>query len=197
MEEEIRSMIRMTAFLGNFGKEYAHTRHNLPWMLIQELSFFSQLIWKKKFKGEFAGFSLNQGTIYFIKPHTYMNKSGESIQAALDFFKIPARELLVVHDDSELDFAQIEFKSGGGLAGHNGLKSLALSLGMRDFKRLRLGIGTPGRGTLSSFVLGAFTQEESIILPRYLTAAARALEECLTLGFPGVEKTYKKKRFME
>jgi peptidyl-tRNA hydrolase, PTH1 family len=190
-------MITMIAFLGNIGKQYTNTRHNLPWMLVQELSFFSRLLWKKKFKGEFAGLSVNQHNRYFIKPHTYMNKSGESIQAAMDFFKIHVDGLLVVHDDTELDFARIEFKSGGGLAGHNGLRSLTQSLGTRDFKRLRLGIGSPRKGTLSSFVLGAFTPEESIVLPRYLTAAARALEECLFPGFSRVEKIYKKKRLIE
>ncbi|MBN2439719.1 MAG: aminoacyl-tRNA hydrolase [Spirochaetales bacterium] len=190
-------MITIVALLGNIGHEYARTRHNLPWMLIDFLSFSSHLVWKEKFKGQYARHSVAGRIIYIIKPHTFMNRCGESIRAALHFFKTTPEELLVIHDDSELDFAQIDFKINGGLAGHNGLKSLVSSLGTKDFKRMRLGISHPSHGSLSSYVLGSFSPDESAILPRYLESGAEALEYCLEQGFPSALKKYQKKKLID
>ena len=189
-------MITIIALLGNPGKHYARTRHNLPWMLIDFLSFSGDLVWKTKFKGLFAQCQIKGKNIILLKPHTYMNKSGECVQAAMHFFKTGPDKLLVVHDDTELDFACVDFKAGGGLGGHNGLRDLAVSLGTRDFKRMRLGISRPSHGTLSSYVLGAFTSDEAVVLPRFLESAAKALEYCMLKGFDPASEKFRKARLI-
>ena len=186
-------MIDAIAFLGNTGEQYRRTRHNLPWMLVEYLSFSGDIAWKKKFNGVFTLHTAAGRKILLIKPHTFMNKSGECIQKALHFFTIDPCRLLVVHDDTELDFACIDFKSGGGLAGHNGLRDIASATGTRDFKRIRLGISRPSRGNLSSYVLVFFTPDESAVLPRYLESAAEACEYCIRHGFDVAREKFQKK----
>jgi len=186
-------MIKIIAFLGNACEQYANTRHNLPWMLIDSLSFSSVLTWKEKFKGVFALYQTPVDTLYLVKPHTFMNKSGDCIQSIMHFYKVTHRQLLVVHDDTELDYGCIDFKSGGGLAGHNGLRHLAASIHTKDFNRFRLGIGRPLYGNLSAFVLGKFSPDETCILPLYLKSAAEALEIYISVGFDTVKDRFQKK----
>jgi len=165
-------MIHAACFLGNPGTQYAKSRHNLAWILIKYLHFDRPVQWTGKFKGLYGKSSIRGKEIFLLKPETYMNKSGESVQAFLSYFKIPPEELLVIHDDIELSFNEIQFKFGGGLAGHNGLKSLASSLGSKDFYRLRLGISRPERGSVSSYVLSRFSPEESAELEDFCRRAA-------------------------
>jgi PTH1 family peptidyl-tRNA hydrolase len=172
-------MIKLVVFLGNPGSEYARTRHNIAWMLAERLSFYSRLSWRRKFKGWFAQERVGGISYTFLKPETFMNKSGESVRPLLDFFRILPAELLAVHDDLELSYGRVGFKQGGGLGGHNGLRSMKHILGTSDFGRFRLGIGRPARGSVSSYVLGAFSDAERAVLPRYLELAARLLEERL------------------
>lgn len=138
-------MIEVIAFLGNYGMEYARTRHNVAWILSEELNISKNLIWKPKFRGEYAKDSItsNGQPLHFIKPHTYMNASGFSIGDLVSFHKISPSSLLVVHDEVELDLGTISLKVGGGLAGHNGLRSIKEHLGSSEFWRLRIGIGRP------------------------------------------------------
>ena len=186
-------MIKLVTFLGNPGTEYQKTRHNLGWLLAEESSIIENSNWQKKFKGVFSQQKINGDTVYFLKPHTYMNKSGESVQAINKFYKIEPTQALVVHDEIELNFGQIDFKKGGGVAGHNGLRSVAVSLGTRDFYRLRLGVSRPAHGNVSAYVLAKFSQDEWAMLPQYLEKAAQALEYCLWEGFESAEKKYRKK----
>jgi PTH1 family peptidyl-tRNA hydrolase len=152
-------MIKLVVFLGNPGPTYERTRHNLAWMLAEHLSFYPRLSWRRKFKGQFAQERVGEGGYAFLKPDTFMNKSGDSVRLLLDFFRFAPEELLAVHDDLELGFARVGFKRGGGLGGHNGLRSLERVLGTPDFCRFRLAV-----------------------LPRYLELAARLLEERLEAG---------------
>jgi PTH1 family peptidyl-tRNA hydrolase len=175
-------MIRLVVFLGNPGLEYRRTRHNIAWMLAEQLSFYPDLAWRRKFKGSYAQQQAGSRSCLFLKPGTYMNRSGEGVRLLLDFFRLAPAETLVVHDDLELFFAQAGFKRGGGLGGHNGLRSIDRSLGTSDFYRFRLGIGRPERGSVSSHVLSAFSPAEMAVLPRYLKLAARMLEERLEAG---------------
>ncbi|HDQ45068.1 MAG TPA: peptidyl-tRNA hydrolase [bacterium] len=124
------------------------------------------------------------GDAVLLRPDTFMNRSGESVQTALHFFKADPDALLVAHDDVELDFGTAGFKRGGGLAGHNGLRSIAGSIGTRDFLRFRLGIGRPLRGEVASHVLGKFTEAESGLLPDFLDRAWALLEG----GLQDIEK---------
>ncbi len=181
-------MIRLIVLLGNPGRAYEKTRHNIAWQSAAQLSFYSRLKWQKKFKGLYAQEIVNGEKRLFLKPGTYMNKSGESAAAISQFFKIASGDILVVHDDLELAFGQISFRKGGGLAGHNGLRSIAGCLGTGEFMRFRLGISRPSRGRVSSYVLEKFNENELTVLEVYLNRAAKALEDCLELGIAAAEK---------
>lgn len=172
-------MIRLIALLGNPGREYAATRHNAAWLLAERLSFGSSLAWQEKFKGFYASFRDAGRLVYLLKPDTYMNLSGEAVQKLLAFFKIGTDELLVVHDEIELPFGTVSMRLGGGLGGHNGLKSVASSLGTRDFYRFRIGVSRPKHGDVASYVLSRFSGEEEPLLDDYLRRAASLVEEAL------------------
>ncbi|MGP1439456.1 MAG: aminoacyl-tRNA hydrolase [Treponema sp.] len=162
-------MIEAIAFLGNYGSEYAKTRHNVAWMFCQKASFTKSLNWISKFNGEYARLSLKEKNLHFIKPHTYMNLSGVSVGELCSFYKIKTSSLLVVHDEVELPLGTISLKYSGGLAGHNGLRSIKEVMGSQDFWRLRIGIGRPAPKSeknidMASYVLSRFSSEEEEIL---------------------------------
>jgi PTH1 family peptidyl-tRNA hydrolase len=187
----------LIAALGNPGNEYALTRHNIAWQMIEHLSFFPDLKWKSRFDGDLATYrSEKTGTrkSNLLCPMTYMNLSGQSVAAAMKFFKLKTEDLLVIHDDIELDFGIMGFKKGGGLAGHNGLRSIASCLGSRDFNRLRMGISKPAHGDVTSFVLGKFSPDEQAVLSIFLEQTAKILEENLTEDIDSLIKKYKKYR---
>ena len=169
--------IRLICFLGNPGREYRYTRHNAPWMLIEYIPFDTVPVWQNKFKGMFAKTGLQHRQVVLLKPEVYMNKSGESLQLCMTFFKIPGEEILVVHDDLELPFGDVRIKKGNGLGGHNGLRSVSAVLGSREFHRLRIGIGRPDRGPVSSYVLSRFSMEEEAELPDVMVKGAGLLTE--------------------
>lgn len=189
-------MIKLIVALGNPGEKYRYTRHNIAWQLLDHLAFYSSLRWQSKFKGEYASHPTDSGNVLFLKPQTYMNLSGESVLPMANFFKIEAEELLVIHDDIELPFGVIGFKTEGGLAGHNGLRSIASALGTRDFRRLRLGISRPAAGTVEAYVLSNFSEEEQAVLPRYLGKAAPLLEQSLIQDFDTLEQRYRKEKLV-
>lgn len=183
-------MIRLAAFLGNHGSQYEKTRHNVAWQFAAALPFCAELRWQEKFKGEWAYMEfplfakiaaesfpqiLNaEGElplpksapekIYFLKPHTFMNLSGESIAALASFFKISADEILVLHDELELSLGTFGLKWAGGLAGHNGLRSAKATLGTQDFWRIRFGITKPAGRDIADYVLSNFSGDEAITM---------------------------------
>jgi PTH1 family peptidyl-tRNA hydrolase len=170
-------MAEMIAFLGNPGREYERSRHNVGWMVADLLTHRYGLSWQDKFDGRLALLATEGRKLRLLKPMTFMNRSGQSVVRALSFFSIEPEECVVVHDDLELGFGKIVFKSGGGTGGHNGLKSIISHLGTRDFGRIRIGIGRPSRGSVSSYVLSRFTPEEEAELPGILEGAADLLTE--------------------
>ena len=168
----------MLVFLGNPGKEYEKTRHNAAWLAAQRLPFYEALTWQNKFKGLYAVFA-GQSRLILLMPQTFMNLAGSCVSACAGFFKIAPGEIMAVHDELELPFAAIGFRFGGGLGGHNGLRSLKESLGTGDFWRLRLGIGRPARGDVSSHVLGRFSDTEEALLGDFLGKAVDILPACI------------------
>jgi len=155
----------LVAGLGNPGREYARTRHNVGWMVVDELARRQSGSWRSKFSGQLAEIRLDEARLALVKPETYMNESGRSIGAAAKFFKSPVDAVLVVHDDVDLEEGRLQARLGGGLAGHNGLRSISSALGSQDFLRLRIGVGRPGRGDRSSvadFVLAPFSPETDV-----------------------------------
>src|ERR671933_1174117 len=149
--------------LGNPGREYANHRHNVGWLVVDELARRHGGSWRGKFSGRLAEVRLDDRRLALLKPETYMNESGRSVGAAARFFKVEPDQLVVVHDDVDLEPGRLQARRGGGLAGHNGLRSLAQTLGSQDFLRLRIGVGRPGRGdprSVADYVLSPFDPEE-------------------------------------
>ncbi|MBO5137146.1 MAG: aminoacyl-tRNA hydrolase [Spirochaetaceae bacterium] len=171
-------MINLVVFLGNYGHRYSGNRHNVAWQFADNLPFAHKLSWQSKFKGQYATLDdLCSERVYFLKPETYMNLSGESIGELSRFFKISAEQILVVHDELELPVGTISLKKGGGLGGHNGLRSAKAVLGTADFWRLRFGIGRPQHDDVAGYVLSDFTADEKIIFQQIFPQAAELLEQ--------------------
>jgi PTH1 family peptidyl-tRNA hydrolase len=151
--------------LGNPGREYERTRHNVGWLVVDELARRLDGRWREKFSGRLAEVRLDGLRLALLKPETFMNDSGRSVAAAARFFKVEPESLLVVHDDVDLEAGRLQARSGGGLAGHNGLRSLTEALRTQDFLRLRIGVGRPGRGdprSVADYVLSPFGTEEDV-----------------------------------
>jgi len=188
-----KNKIKLVATLGNPGNEYVFTRHNIAWQFLEYLSFYNQLNWTTKFNSEYSTITIDNEKIFFIKPQTYMNRSGDGILALLNYFKLSTDDIIIIHDELELDFGTISLKNGGGLAGHNGLRSIASNLGTRDFLRFRLGISKPSKGgDITNYVLGNFNSSQKDLLPQYFEKSAEIFESILENGFKNYEKKYKK-----
>ena len=147
--------IQLIVGLGNIGQEYAQTRHNAGWWMLDELAatWGASFREDKKYYAEVAKANTPQGEVWLMKPSTYMNKSGQAVGALANFFKIPVSDLLVLHDELDIPPGHVRLKKGGGNGGHNGLKDIQAKMGSADFWRVRLGIGHPGdRNLVSGFV---------------------------------------------
>jgi len=191
-------LIRLYAFLGNYGREHRGNRHNVAWQLLESLPFYGELRWERKFKGRFSTRETAAGRTWLLMPETYMNLSGDSAAELMRFFQVEPGELLAIHDELEMPFGSFGFKMGGGLGGHNGLRSLEARLGTRDFARLRLGIGRPDHPDVAGYVLSDFSAEERETLDcSVFPAAARALAECVDEGFEAALKRYPKVKAIE
>jgi peptidyl-tRNA hydrolase, PTH1 family len=176
----------LVAGLGNPGREHARNRHNAGWLVVDELSRRHGGSWRGKFAGQMAEVRVGDERLALLKPETYMNDSGRSVGPAAAFFKLEPAEVLVVHDEGDFDLGRLELKVGGGLAGHNGLRSIARDLGTQDFLRLRIGVGRPERGDprpLADFVLANFDPHDDA--EELIARAADAVE---TLVAEGVER---------
>jgi peptidyl-tRNA hydrolase, PTH1 family len=172
--------------LGNPGREYARHRHNAGWMVLDELARRHGASWKGKFNGQLAEVRLDGHRVGLLKPETYMNDSGRSVAAAVRFYKLEPDAVLVVHDEGDFDLGRLQARKGGGLAGHNGLRSIAQHLKTPEFMRLRIGVGRPGRGDprpLADYVLSNFTPEDD---PE--TLVSRAADAVETLDAEGLER---------
>lgn len=190
-------MISLVAFLGNYGKKYEGNRHNVAWLFADSLPFAGSLNWQKKFQGHYATWdSFGGHRVYFLKPQTYMNLSGDSIGQLARFYKIEPEEVLVVHDELELPPGTVSLKNGGGLGGHNGLRSTKAALGTADFWRLRFGIGRPEHKDVAGYVLSDFTSDEKIILSQIFPAAAHLLEQALSGDPAKLLPEWNKKKLM-
>ena len=173
--------------LGNPGREHARNRHNAGWMVVEELARRHGGTWKSKFNGQLSEIRLEGHKLALLKPETYMNESGRSVGAAAQFFKVAPESVLVVHDEGDFDLGRLELKFGGGLAGHNGLRSIAQHLKTQDFMRLRIGVGRPERGDrrpLADYVLADFEPADDA--PALIGRAADAVEQ---LDADGLERT--------
>lgn len=180
----------LVAGLGNPGPRHDRDRHNVGWMVIDELARRCDASFKSKFSGRLAETRMDGHRIALLKPETYMNESGRSISAGARFFKVAPGAVLVVHDDVDLERGRLQARAGGGLAGHNGLRSIAQALGSSEFLRLRIGVGRPERGDprdVADFVLSPFEPHEDRDL-----LVGRAAEAVETLVREGLEEAQRR-----
>jgi peptidyl-tRNA hydrolase, PTH1 family len=172
--------------LGNPGREHAQNRHNVGWMVVDELARRHGGAWRGKFSGQLAEIRIDGHKLALLKPETYMNDSGKSVGAAQRFFKLDPDAVLVVHDEGDFDLGRLQLRIGGGSAGHNGLRSLTQHLKTPDFMRLRVGVGRPERGDprpLADYVLSNFEPHDDAA-----TLVARAADAVETLDAEGIER---------
>ena len=168
--------------LGNPGAKYVGTRHNIGFMVLELLAQRHFVSWQGKFKGQYGRWSRAEQDVILLKPETFMNLSGQSVQPMSRFFRIPLESVLVVHDELDLPFGELRLKVGGGFSGHNGLKSIGQQMSGPGFIRLRVGIGRPSKGDVSRWVLSDFGADERPWLDDVVVRAADAVELAASLG---------------
>lgn len=170
--------------LGNPGDDYKDTRHNAGFMVINSLGEkFSIAVTKKKFNILFGWGFINNVKVVLAKPQTFMNLSGPAISRLMNYFKIPDKDLIVVHDDLDFIFGRLKIKEKGGDGGHKGIRSINDALGNGDYTRLRIGIGRSGTNmNVVNHVLGKFASEEKDILPKIISEARKAVITILCNG---------------
>ncbi len=185
----------LVAGLGNPGREYEHTRHNVGFMVADELARRHGGSFRSKFSGRLAEVRLDRLRLALLKPETYMNESGRSVGAAARFFGVEPDGLLVVHDDVDLEPGRLQARLGGGLAGHNGLRSITQHVGSQEFLRLRIGVGRPERGDrrpVADFVLSEF--ESDVDVGAMLARAADAVETLASEGLEAMQARFHESR---
>ena len=177
--------------LGNPGKRYARDRHNVGWMVIDEFARRRHATFKPKFDGRLCETQIGELRVALLKPETYMNESGRSVSAAARYFKVAPEDVLVAHDDVDLEVGRLQVRPGGGLAGHNGLRSIAQALATPEFVRLRIGVGRPGRGDprdVADYVLAPFEVHED---PQVIVArAADAVGVLVSEGLEAAQQRF-------
>jgi PTH1 family peptidyl-tRNA hydrolase len=185
--------------LGNPGSKYDRTRHNIGFDVLDQLAslWHINMVEHRKFQGIFGeGRGPRGDKIRLIKPQTYMNLSGQSIRAVVDWFKLPPESVLVIYDDMDLPLGKLRLRLSGSAGGHNGMKSAIAHLGTQNFPRLRVGIGSPKGATIDSdghvisHVLGKFTPDEQPIVRDVVQMAVDAVELGLRQGIPKAMSTY-------
>jgi len=181
----------LVAGLGNPGREYATTHHNVGFMVVDELARRHGGTFRSKFSGDLSELRIDGHRVALLKPQTYMNESGRSVQPAVKFFKVEPESLLVVHDEVDLELGRLQARLGGGLAGHNGLRSVAKSLGTPEFTRLRIGVGRPERGDprpVADWVLTPFADDVDV--DALVERSADAVETLLRDGLDQAQRDF-------
>lgn len=173
--------MKLVVGLGNPGKEYAKTRHNVGFMVVDSVVAAAGATWKfeKKWNAEVARVD---GVVY-CKPQTFMNESGVAVRSVMDFYKVSSADVIAVYDDKDLPFGVVRLRSNGSSAGHNGVKSLIAHLGGVDFARVRVGIASDTmHGDTADYVLARFSKEHSAMLKKVMKAAVEGVGKILTEG---------------
>lgn len=184
----------MIVGLGNPGREYDKTRHNIGFEVVDDLADRHNInLNKGKFNSLYGEGRIGSEKVFLVKPTTYMNNSGEAVRALADFYKIPVENILVVFDDIDIPFATIRIKKNGSGGTHNGMKSIVNHLGSKDFPRLKFGVGSkkPGQD-LANFVLSRFSKEEAVSVDRAIKLASEAIESLIREGIDAAMNKFNK-----
>ncbi len=175
-------MKRLFVGLGNPGDEYARTRHNLGFLVVERFAERQKWPWKEKksFNGAIAQGVIEGQTICLLRPMTFMNESGRSVEKVKNYFQFQTKDMVVVYDDIGLSFGVLRLRDQGSSGGHRGIESLFDALGTRTFPRLRVGIGHPEKRNKADYVLDRFTQEEELSLDEVIQESMKVLDLLLT-----------------
>lgn len=191
-KESSGTRMKLIVGLGNPGREYELTRHNIGFMAIDELAKrWNISLNEQKFKGIFGAGFVNGEKVILLKPLTYMNLSGESIRPLMDYYKIDVEDFVVMYDDLDIPVGKLRLRMKGSAGGHNGVKSTISHLGTQEFQRIRMGIDRPKNGMkVVDYVLGRFTSEEIPDVNHSIEKAADACEEWLNKPFLQIMNTF-------
>jgi PTH1 family peptidyl-tRNA hydrolase len=174
--------------LGNPGDKYKHTRHNIGFLVIEEIT--KGLLTTNINNPNFQAKVQKNLTNLYVKPQTFMNASGESILSIVDYYDIPNENIIIIHDDLDLAFGTIKYKIGGGHGGHNGLRSIDSQIG-KDYTRIRIGIGKPtNKGDVANYVLSDFSKEEFSELKNLISHVLKSIDALKKLPIEEVKSTF-------
>jgi PTH1 family peptidyl-tRNA hydrolase len=190
------SKYKIIAGLGNPGKQYAQTRHNIGFLVVEALASKSLLsIDKSRFDSEYVKDSIKGQQVFLVKPLSYMNKSGFPIHKFASYYKVDIKDIIVVHDDMDLDFGKIKIVKSRGHGGHNGVRSIIDAFGKKDCIRIRVGVGHPGSGrNITGHVLGAFSPDEIAKLDPCIDKASDACLHILEKGVTSAMNSFNTKK---
>ena len=183
--------MKLIVGLGNPGKEYENTRHNVGFMIIDNyLNKHNLQKFKTKFYGEYLIFDNKTEKIVFLKPQKYMNLSGEVIKSFVKFYKISINDLLIISDDLDMPCGKIRLRSKGSSGGHNGLKNIEVNLGTNEYKRLKIGVGNNKNISTKDYVLGKFDKEEKFIMDLVAEKTEHIIDDFLYFDFQDLMSKY-------
>ena len=186
--------MKLIVGLGNIGKEYENTRHNMGFMLVDRYLEYKNITdkFKEKFNAMYVETTINNEKVIFIKPTTYMNNSGIAVRAFLDFYKLNAQDILVISDDLDLDLGKFRLRRNGSSGGHNGLKSIISHLGTDGFKRLRIGISND-KDDVINYVLSKFSKKELNEIDAMFDTLVNVLDDYFVMDFTSLMSKYNRK----
>lgn len=179
--------MKLIVGLGNPGKEYENTRHNVGFMALD--NYLGEVDFKTKDNYAFYEKNINNEKVLFLKPMTYMNESGQAVRKVVDYYKIELEDILVIYDEMDFEVGELKIKKSGSSAGHNGIKSIIKNLGTEEFKRIRIGISKP-KGDVVDFVLGKFSKEDKEKIKKTLDIVNNIIDDYLVVDFEKLMSKY-------
>ena len=186
--------MKLIVGLGNIGKKYENTRHNMGFILVDRYLQYKNITdkFKEKFNAMYVETTINNEKVIFIKPTTYMNNSGIAVRAFLDFYKLNSEDILVISDDLDLDLGKFRLRRNGSSGGHNGLKSIISHLGTDGFKRLRIGISND-KDDVINYVLSKFSKKELNEIDTMFDTLVNVLDDYFVMDFTSLMSKYNRK----
>lgn len=180
--------------LGNPGKEYENTRHNIGFNVLNSYLEKNNLrLDKEKFNGLYTKTSINNEDVIFLEPQTYMNSSGDSVRKIMDFYKIDVENILVIQDDLDMEIGKIKLKENSSSGGHNGIKDIEEKLGTNSIKRLKIGISNNKMMDTKDYVLGKFSKEEKEVLEKTYNICLNIIDDFFAMNFDLLMGKYNKR----
>jgi PTH1 family peptidyl-tRNA hydrolase len=183
--------MKLVVGLGNPGSEYSNTRHNVGFMVLD--SFLGEVSWQKKFNGEYYKTTMDNETVLFLKPMTFMNLSGQAVQQFAHYFHINITDILIIHDDLDLPLGHYKLKRNSSSGGHNGLKSIISSLNSEEFLRLKVGVTYQRNENTIDYVLGKFSKKELEMLEENYALYHKIIRSFILSGVEKTLMSYSKK----